>query len=175
MTGYDWITSFSKGEAKEAIQDCVILEPTEGYQEALNILSRMYGRPHTIARAYISQLINGTTIKPNDSNGLSKLGLLMQRCQMTLIQMGYTSDLNNSENLLKIVRRLPMHVRVRWVEKADSIIESGCEPNFTELMEFVQARARVANTMYGQDLNVSQEKVGWIRFVYWRHTSFRTY
>ena len=154
----NYLIQHGKGEAKEAIEDCVILEPTEGYQEALDILSRMYGRPHVIARAYINQLINGTTIKPNDSNGLSKLGLLMQRCQMTLTQMGYTSDLNNSENLLKIVRRLPMHVRVRWAEKANSVIESGSEPSFTELMHFVQARARVANTMYVQDLNVNQEK-----------------
>ena len=51
-----------------------------------------------------------------------------------------------------------MHVRVRWAERANSIIESGCEPNFTEPMQFVKARARVANIMFGQDLNVSQEK-----------------
>ncbi len=137
------------GEAKDAIEDCVIMPPNEGYFKALEILKKRYGRPHDIARMYIRDLVNGPAIESSD---LSKLSLMMNRCSMTLNQIGYQADLNNSENLLQIVRRLPMHLQTKWAEKADIIIEDGVEPQFDDLAAFVERHARVASTMYGQDL-----------------------
>ena len=109
-----------------------------------------------IARSYIDQLVRDSDIRPSDVQGLQKLGLLMQKAQRTLGQMGCVSDLDNSENLLKITRRLPNHIRDKWVERADSIIEAGYEPNFADLTRFVQERVRVVNNVYGKDLNQSK-------------------
>ena len=103
------------GEPKEAIEDCVILDAKEGYDKALNILLKNYGRPHIVARAYIKDLTEGPQLKGSDTAGLMKMSTKMEKCLMTLTQMGYASDLNNSENLLRIVRRLPMHLRTKWV------------------------------------------------------------
>ena len=149
----NYLIQYCGGEAKEAIADCAILEPELGYVKAREILQALYGQPHVISRTYIDELVKGPPIRPNDSKGLSQLGLLMQRCQITLALLGYGADMDNSENLLRIVRRLPMHVRARWADIADSIIESGREPGFVHLTEFVQNRARVANNVYGKDLN----------------------
>ena len=68
--------------------------------------------------------------------------------------MGYSSDMNNSDVLRKIVRRVPMHIRTKWAERAHFILESGLKPNFADLARFIEQRARVANTVYGQDLGV---------------------
>ena len=38
-----------KGAAKSSIEDCVLLEPTDGYNHA--ILHSRYGRSHIIARS----------------------------------------------------------------------------------------------------------------------------
>ena len=76
----------------------------------------------------------------------------MQRCQLTLEEMGYTADLNNSTNLLQIVRRLPLNLRSRWIDKADTIIDMGREPTFNDLSCFVDKCSRSATNMYGQDI-----------------------
>jgi hypothetical protein len=144
------------GDAKEAVEDCVILPPSEGYSKALEILKKRFGRPHEIARSYVRDLVNGPPMKPSD---LNKFSVKMNRASMTLNQMGYRADLDNSENLLQIVRRLPMHLRSKWADKADSIIEDGEEPRFDDLAAFIERQARVASTMYGQDLAVPTKKV----------------
>ena len=71
--------------------------------------------------------------------------------------MGYLSYLNNSENMLKILHRLPMHLLVRWAERANTIIETGREPTFVELAKFISDRAKAANTLYGVDLNPNSQ------------------
>ena len=133
------------GEPKEAIENCVILDAEEGYDKALNILLKNYGRPHIVARAYIKDLTEGPQLKGSDTAGLMKMSTKMEKCLMTLTQMGYASDLNNSENLLRIVRRLPMHLRTKWVDRADQIIEAGTESLFSDLVRFMEKRARMVN------------------------------
>jgi len=144
------------GEAREAVEDLIILEPSEGFREAENILRKRYGRPHVIAHAYIEELTGGPQLKRDDVEALSKLSLRMTKCKIALKQMGYQADLNNSESLLKITRRLPMHLRAKWAERADVILELGDEPNFDHLTTFIERNARVATNMYGQDMTSTQ-------------------
>ena len=68
-----------------------------------------------------------------------------------------STDLNNSENLRKLVRRLPMYIHTRWVERVDSSIESGVELLFSHLTTFVQHRVHVANSVNGKDLVESNQ------------------
>ena len=76
----------------------------------------------------------------------------MQKCQITLSQLGFVSDVENSENLRKIVRRLPLHLRTKWADIAYTIYEIGREPSFLDLSKFVDERARVASSIYGIDV-----------------------
>ncbi|CAC5413505.1 unnamed protein product [Mytilus coruscus] len=48
-----YLIQYFKGEAKFSIEDCVLLEPTDGYKRARSILYSRYGRSHIIARSYI--------------------------------------------------------------------------------------------------------------------------
>lgn len=79
---------------------------------------------------HVDSLINGSVIKSNDVKGLLNLSLHMEKCHITLSQLGFMSDVNNTENLRKIVGRLPVHIRSKWVERASSLIEQGVEPSF---------------------------------------------
>jgi hypothetical protein len=81
----------------------------------------------------------------------------MTRCEITLNQSGFQSDMNNSANPRKIVKCLPTHIRSNWVERADQIIISGREPNFTDLTEFVKIKSRLARSMYGMDMCTEQK------------------
>ena len=62
------------------------------------------------------------------------------------------SDVDNSENLRKIVRRLPLHLRTKWTDIAHTIYEICREPNFLDLSKFVDERVRVASSIYGIDV-----------------------
>ena len=119
----NYLIQYCNGEAKSCIEDCVLLEPSEGYTRAKSILYSRYGRPHVVARSYIDKLVYGTQIKASDIDGLSRLALEMQKCEITLSQLGFTSDVDNTENLRRIVKRLPTHLRSKWADVAHSINE----------------------------------------------------
>ena len=147
-----YLIQYCAGEAKSCIEDCVLLDSNEGYERARAILRSRYGRTHIIARTCIDKLLNGPQIQTSDVVELSKLALDMQNCQITLSQLGFVSDVDNSENLRKIVRRLPLHLITKWADIAYTIYEIGREPSFLDLSKFVDERARVASSIYGIDV-----------------------
>ena len=59
---------------------------------------------------------------------------------------------------MHIVRCLPIHIRAKWVERADQIIERGYEHTFSDLTEFVEERVRIAGTLYGRDIALGSER-----------------
>ena len=151
-TRLSYLIQYCKGEAKSSIEDCVLLEPKEGYLKAREILFSRYGRSHLVARSFIEKILYGNEIKASNVNELSKLALEMQKCEITLSQLGFKSDIDNSDNLRRIVRRLPTHLRPKWVDVAHSITESGREPRFSDLSRFVDEKARISSSMFGLDL-----------------------
>ena len=133
-----YLIQYCNGEAKSSIEDCVLLGPSEGYERARSILYSRYGRPHVIARSYIDKLVDGPQIRASDTDGLSRLALEMQKCEITLSKLGFASDVDNTENLRRIVKRLPLHLRTKWVDVAYSINEPASgrpsrEPSFSDL------------------------------------------
>ena len=148
-----YLIQYCLGEAKHCIEDCVLLEPTEGYRRAREILQTRYGKPHVISRSCIDKLVNGPQIKASDVDGLSRLALDMQKCEITLSQLGFASDIDSTDNLRRIVRRMPMHMRTRWVDVAYDInVRSDREPKFSDLVRFVDKMSHLAGSMYAVDL-----------------------
>ena len=143
-----YLIQYCKGEAKSSIEDCVLLNKQEGYKRARDILYSRYGRSHLIARSYVDKLVYDEPIKASDVDALSALALEMQKCEITL----FVSDIDNSDSLRRIVKRLPTYLRVTWVDVAHLIMESGREPRFSDLSKFIDQKVRVANSTYGLDL-----------------------
>ena len=147
-----YLIQYCKGEAKSSIEDCVLLDKQDGYKRARDILYSRYGRSHLIAISYVDKLVYGEPIKASDVDALSALALEMQKCEITLSQLGFVSDIDNSDSLRRIVMRLPTYLRVKWVDVAHSIMESGREARFSDLSKFIDQKVRVANSTYGLDL-----------------------
>ena len=82
----------------------------------------------------------------------------MQKCEITLLLLGFSSDVDSSENLRHIVKCLPMHLRSKWVGVAYLIsgpargMNPGRDPRFSDLAKFVDKKSCVASSMYGVDL-----------------------
>ncbi|TNN04762.1 protein disulfide-isomerase, partial [Schistosoma japonicum] len=90
------------GKAKVAIEECVMLPPPMGYKRAKEILRRLFGQPHVIARELLDSLVDGTHVDYSSPDGLEYLAIRMENCFITLEQMNYTSDLNSLGTLEKI-------------------------------------------------------------------------
>ena len=152
-----YLIQHCSGEAKTAIKDCVMLEPTSGYETALNILKERFGSNHVVARTYIDDLIKGPKVAANEVEDLVRFASNLRSTYIVLSQLKFTSDMDASDTLRQIVKRLPYHIQGKWVEKAAELVEVGQEPRFADLVTFVEARARVASTMFGRDY-VSQTR-----------------
>ena len=139
------------GEAKKSIQDCVLLNPEVGYDEAMSILTKRFGSNHLIARSYIEKLTQGPKIGANDVDALVRFTTDLRNAKIVLTQLEFTSDMNSHETMRLLVKRLPYTLGSKWVEKAADILESGREPRFSDLVRFMEVRARVSSTMYGRD------------------------
>lgn len=54
------------GVARECIEDSVLLDPPDGYRRACELLKSRFGKPHIVAHAYISELVDGVPINGSD-------------------------------------------------------------------------------------------------------------
>ncbi|XP_078382246.1 uncharacterized protein LOC144664919 [Oculina patagonica] len=155
-----YLVQHCTGKAREAIKNCAIIsDPEQGYMKAQEILYHRFGQKHIVAHAHITKIAEGPQLKNTDVTGLSDLSVQMQNCALTLVQMGYEADVNSSENLVKIVKRLPVHLQSKWADRAGTLTLAGInEPTFTHLAGFVEEKALLANTMYGRIVGSTPDK-----------------
>ena len=124
------------GKAREAIKNCAIISSTDqGYRKAQEILFHRFGQKH-----------------------LSDLSVEMQNCALTLVLMGYEADVNSSDNLVKVVKRLPVHLQSKWADRAGSLSLAGTKQTFMDLAGFVEEKALLANTTYGRIVGSTPDK-----------------
>ena len=135
-------------KAKSMIEYCLLLEPSHGFAKAKQILYETYGKRNVIARSYITNLLDGSPIKNDDSKALVGLAQRLEECNTTLEHLNYFSDLNCFQNIAKIVQKLPFAMQSQWLRFASSIERDGHEPNFSDLKRFIVNEADVAKSSY---------------------------
>ncbi|TNN05386.1 hypothetical protein EWB00_009284 [Schistosoma japonicum] len=108
-----YLLHYCKRKAKVASEECVMLPTLVGYKRAKEILRRLFGRPHVVARELLDSLVDGTHVDYSSPDGLEYLAIRMENCSITLEQMNYTSDLNSLGTLERIVRLLPQSLQLK--------------------------------------------------------------
>ncbi|CAH8612015.1 unnamed protein product [Schistosoma intercalatum] len=148
-----YLIHYCKGKAKTAIEGCVMLEASFGYKKAKEILKRLFGQAHVIARETLEDLFKTANVDYSDPEQLTNLAIRMENCSMVLKQMKYTADLNSLITLERIVGLLPQVMQAQWADWVDELTEDNREPTFDELTQFIASRARVANSRFGRLAN----------------------
>lgn len=143
-----YLIQYCKDPARDAIENCLMLPRDEGYKEAKEILRKNFGQKHTIVRAFIDKVVKGPQIRAWESEKLSQLARDMKSCALNSCHMHYKADIDSMDTLKRIVMRLPPHLRAKWAEESNKLIEAELEPDFTDLARFVERRAAVANTAF---------------------------
>ena len=131
----------------------MLLEPHQGFVKAKQILYETYGKRNVIARSYIANLLEGPSVKKNDSEALIELARKVEECYTTLGYLNYFSDLNCFENISKIVRRLPFDLQSQWLRISAGVEREGREPDFADLKRFIVNEADVVKSSYANSLN----------------------
>ena len=101
-------------------------------------------------KAHLDSITKGPPIKA-DRESLDKLATDMANCHITLVQWGYDSELNSSQTLLDVFKRLPVHLQRKF---SDEVVYSiGYAVTFSQLLSFVEDAADRANSHFGQALS----------------------
>ena len=137
------------------------LPAEQGYVTAKNTLKENFGKPHIIAKAHIKKLENLPALKQADGPSLLEFARNLEIANRTLTSMGpeYESELSHVNTLRELNRKLPLFMRVKWTERAGTIIESDSRPNFEDFLKFVKGRARLVNNEFAEDLSVNTSKI----------------
>ena len=148
------------GKAKDAIESCVNLPVDEGYYVAKNTLHENFGLPHIIAKGHIKKLENLRPLKQADGTSLLEFARHLVVANRTLSGMGseYISDLNHTNALRELNKKLPFFMRIKWTECAGRIISAGSKPQFADFLKFLMDRAKLVNNEFGEQLTTSSKE-----------------
>ena len=151
-----YLIQYCEGEARECIEECIVMGPKEGYTTAKELLRTRFGQNHMIASAHMDKLLKGPPVPSHDPIALLKLAQQMSICERTLEQLNYKSSIDAETTIETIVRRLPVTLQHKWSKIANFAVRENREPTFKELREFVTERAEIANTKYGMIASASE-------------------
>ncbi|KAF4514206.1 UNVERIFIED_CONTAM: hypothetical protein B566_EDAN019426, partial [Ephemera danica] len=145
-----YLLYYCRGKAKEAIEECVTLPPSEAYARARSLLLDLFGHKYHVGKSLLAELFKLTHSAITSPEALTQLSIKMQNCEISLNQMKYIGDMNSEETLERISRCLSVSLQEKWAELAYSLNSNGCEPTFADLRKFVTTMAGVARGRFGQ-------------------------
>jgi hypothetical protein len=140
-----YLMQYCIGDASRVIKSCVTMDPSVGYNAAKKLLKVRFGHPYTIATSFVKSVTDGASIKPADRVELLAFADQLRDCENTLKAIGYLDEINSADNLKRIVQRLPYHLKVKWLDKAQALLEAGERPRLHHISQFVMAGAKTAN------------------------------
>ena len=146
-----YLEQFTVGEANRIVTGYSYLDASVGYAAALRELERRYGDSEIIANAFISRALSWPVIKSDNVKGLDEFAIFLTECGNAIQSIEAVRLLEYSENLRKLVSKLPFHVHDRWRSVVMDTRDKGQVPRFNQLVTFVQREAKKANdAVYGR-------------------------
>ncbi|KAF4514212.1 UNVERIFIED_CONTAM: hypothetical protein B566_EDAN019445, partial [Ephemera danica] len=159
-----FLVHYCRGQAKEAVEECLGLPPTIGYRRARDILENLFGQPFQVARAVIESIMPKGKPIPYTSEALDRLVIKMQNCEISLNEMNCMADLNSLENIERIMRALPIPLQTEWAKVAYQLSSGKKGPTFRQFTKFISECAGVARSRFGQVVNESEAKANKSQF-----------
>ena len=128
------------------------------YATALKTIKEQFGQPSVIARAYITKLIDKPKIQNSDRQTLQELSFDVVNCVATLKQINHLADVNATDNLRKIIMRLPDHLIHKWKDVASDLRERGENPSLEHIGKFLRRRVKAEFDPDFGDINSSSSR-----------------
>ena len=130
-----------EGKARMVIENCILLEPREGYLKAKQLLFERFGGAYRVSSSWLAKVAHGPQIKSNDGEALQDLVDDLENCEIVLKASGKLSSLNNEDRLVRIIQRCPAHVKARWLSRLQDIRMENPNPNIEDLRKLIRVAA----------------------------------
>ena len=149
-TRLNLLTEYTTGEAQLLVKGCQQLPHDQGFSKAMELLASNFGNANDIAQSIINDLLTGPSVQAGDVSALTQFSRDLQRAELTLRSLNYTSDINSVSNLKQFAGRLPTPLRSKWSYKSYKIsMQSSSIATFADFSAFVLEEARVAASAFG--------------------------
>nr|XP_054770423.1 uncharacterized protein LOC129278240 [Lytechinus pictus] len=132
------------GAAKDIIHCCLMMHPDDGYLHARTLLTDRFGNAFKICDAWIKKITEGPVIQ-NNPKQLREFADQLKTCGETLMAIGMLQEISCRNDLVKIIERLPFHLKSRWVRHVKSIRDVGRQPNIQDAVDFITGAADELN------------------------------
>jgi hypothetical protein len=112
------------------------------YATALKTLKEQLANQGVFARACLNKLVDKRKLSSNDRQALQELTFDVVNCLATLKQINHLADINATDNLRRIVKRLPDRLIDGWKIVAFDLREKGETPSLEHISSFLRKRVK---------------------------------
>ena len=109
-----YLSKYTSGEAKVAIQTLISIGTQDAYDKAQQILTDRYGSKFLVANAFRNKLEKWPKIALNDGAGLRKFYDFLEQCKSAMASIRYMTYLNDPKENTLMLQKLPSQIAERW-------------------------------------------------------------
>ncbi|XP_050417786.2 uncharacterized protein LOC126831152, partial [Patella vulgata] len=141
----NFLDQFTSGEANKIVRSYSYLRADKAYDCALSQLQSRYGNSELIANAFIEKALHWPVIKSDNPKGLDDFALFLTECLHAVKSIEAVNILEYSENIKRILQKLPYFIHDKWRNIVQSTRDKGHSVHFDQLVELINTEALKAN------------------------------
>ena len=103
------LIQYTRGEPKDLIKNFINDGPEYGYNNAMAVLHRQYGNPHTLLSSHRTKVRQMVPLKAGDATALMKLFNFLNKC-LTIEVDGHYNPLDTPEIICMVLSKLLLHL-----------------------------------------------------------------
>jgi hypothetical protein len=148
----NYLEQFTRGQPKDIVAGWLHVDPNIGYTAAVRELQELYGDEDVIVNAFVSKVLAWSSIRADKPSDLSKFSIFLTECENAVSGLDAMGVLNYSENMKRIIGKLPYYLHDRWRNLVYATKEKGERVTFSKLVKFVRAEAKKSSDpTYGRE------------------------
>ena len=137
-----YLQQFTSGDASMLVSG-FMLDQVNGYENAMKELTKEFGDPYVLARAYIAKIDGWPQIKASDTIGLRSFVTLLKKCRGSIDTLRHLRQLNTDLYLQKVIVKFPMHIQASWRKTVTSLEDRNVDVTFPELVDFLDKQSKI--------------------------------
>ncbi|CAC5406217.1 unnamed protein product [Mytilus coruscus] len=140
----NYLEQLTYGEAHKVVSSYSHLPGNRAYQALMRHLEERYGDTDVMASAFIKKALDWPSIKSGDIKSLNEFALFLVECQYGTESMEAGNVLEYSENIKRLMSKLPFHMHDRWRNVVYRLKELHKTVKFIDFVNFVKTEAKKA-------------------------------
>ena len=148
----NYLEQYTRGEAQQIVIGFSYLDAAKGYTAAMQELAEKYGDQDIIVNAFLNKALSWPPVKADNPRELDRFSVFLTECENAINSIDAMKVLEYTDNMKKIVSKLPYHMHDRWRSVVYKAKEDGDRVTFKQLVKYVKTEAKKAtDPSYGRE------------------------